>query len=661
MANGAQQQGLPSVASRRGTWDTWQRQIGEVLTDDNGDSFTWTRLPDGTEDWKLTALLQVGDVSAAEPPQDAVADEEDGWVPDWLSGAAGVVKRNAPGLARSAAQGATFGFSDEIGGAVRGAVTPGMSWREGIEKEREALADVPLPLRIPGEIAGGLLTGGALVRGATALPGVGRAIGTGMRGQGRVLPRVLGTKRAEQAARGLATGAVGAAEGALYGAGQGEGSPFDAGRWKGAGQGAGWGGGIGTVLPFIPGIGRLTAPLSGAGPRTLRTGEAIQEGLEGAVPPGIAAPPTPTPMRSTLPDVAAMTPTGAASPVSRRVLGEGSGQTGGLLQALQDRGAEQARVLREGVQEVRDKFYKPLDAKFQRGWDTEIVGDLSRDAREANVELVRLLRDDVLGSDDLGSALRGRPLSNTPHVDPDVIRNLGNVIKSSGRGGEDYADLVEMLGHEEISMLRRNLRSLADNRVPDARIAMDKVDNLMETMFGPEVTRANREFAKASQLKNAGMAGRTQEGVKALTTHPDYAPLFAQNKLRTAGGMREAVAALPNILGREIDPAHVAAVERQLKMGRWHQAMSKPTEKELHTFMRSDEGVAWVKELFKNEGAYTDAARKGLDNALLAIKNNAPNMLDNIATQLYRHAGWVVAAAALAPVASGLLGGNDNR
>ena len=660
MANGAQQQGLPSVASRRGTWDTWQRQIGEVLTDDNGDSFTWTRLPDGTEDWKLTALLQVGDVSAAEPPQDAVADEEDGWVPDWLSGAAGVVKRNAPGLARAAAQGASLGFSDELGGAVRGMVTPGMSWREGIEKEREALADVPLPLRIPGEIAGGLLTGGALVRGATALPGVGRAIGTGMRGQGRVLPRVLGTKRAEQAARGLATGAVGAAEGALYGAGQGEGSPFDAGRWKGAGQGAGWGGGIGTVLPFIPGIGRLTAPLSGAGPRTLRTGEAIQEGLEGAVPPGIAAPPTPTPMRSTLPDVAAMTPTGAASPVSRRVLGEGSGQTGGLLQALQDRGAEQARVLREGVQEVRDKFYKPLDAKFQRGWDTEIVGDLSRDARRANTELVRLLRDDVLGSADLGSALRGRPLSNTPHVDPDVIRDLGNVIRSSGRGGQDYAELVEMLGHEEISMLRRNLRSLADNRVPDARIAMDQVDDLMETMFGPEVRIANRNFARASQLENIHEAGRGH-GLTTVAADSNLGKLFTSDKLRTAGGMREAVENLPKVLGRELDPAHVAAAERQLKMGRFADAMSKPTEKEFHTFIRGDEGVAWVKELFKNEGAYTDAAQAGLDNALLAIRNNAPNMLDNIATQLYRHAGWVVAAAALAPVASGLLGGNDNR
>jgi len=660
MANGAQQQGLPSVASRRGTWDTWQRQIGEVLTDDNGDSWIWTRLPDGTEDWKLTALLQVGGVPPAEPPQDAVADEEGTPVRDFLRGAAGVVKRNAPGLARSAAQGATFGFSDEIGGAVRGAVTPGMSWREGIEKEREALADVPLPLRIPGEIAGGLLTGGALVRGATALPGVGRAIGTGMRGQGRVLPRVLGTKRAEQAARGLATGAVGAAEGALYGAGQGEGSPFDAGRWKGAGQGAGWGGGIGTVLPFIPGIGRLTAPLSGAGPRTLRTGEAIQEGLEGAVPPGIAAPPTPTPMRSTLPDVAAMTPTGAASPVSRTVVGEGRGQTGGLLQALQDRGAEQARTLREGVRRVRDEFYKPLDAKFQRGWDTEIVGEAARDAREANVELVRLLRDDVLGSADLGSALRGRPLSNTPHVDPDVIRDLGNVIKSSGMGGEDYADLVEMLGHEEISMLRRNLRSLADNRVPDARIAMDQVDDLMETMFGPEVRIANSNFARASQLENLHEAGRGH-GLTAVAADSNLGQLFTSDKLRTAGGMREAVENLPRVLGRELDPAHVAAVERQLKMGRWADAMSEPSEKKLHDFMRGDEGRAWVEELFKNNGRYTDAAREGLDNALLAIRNNAPNMLDNIATQLYRHAGWVVAAGIVGSATSGLLGGGDNR
>ena len=45
------------------------RQIGEVLIDDNNDSWTWTRLPNGTEDWKLTSLLQVQveDGPTAEP------------------------------------------------------------------------------------------------------------------------------------------------------------------------------------------------------------------------------------------------------------------------------------------------------------------------------------------------------------------------------------------------------------------------------------------------------------------------------------------------------------------------------------------------------------------------------------------------------------------
>jgi hypothetical protein len=198
---------------------------------------------------------------------------------------------------------------------------------------------------------------------------------------------------------------------------------------------------------------------------------------------------------------------------------------------------------------------------------------------------------------------------------------------------------------------------------------MDKVDDLMETMFGPGVTRANREFAKASQLQNVGMAGRGK-GVKALTTDSNYVPLFEQKELLKAGGMREAVAALPEVLGRELDPTHVAAAERQLKMGRWHQAMSEPSSDKLHKFLRTGEGRAWVEELFKDQTriraeagfkGYTPEARAGLDNALLAIRNNAPNLLDAIARQLYRHAGWLVAAAALAPVASGLLGGNDNR
>jgi len=639
MANGTQQQ---------------QRQIGEVLIDDNGDSFTWTLLPDGTEDWKLTALLQAGGGSTAEPPQSEGVRESRERA-DALSARLSGAARIATDVGRSVAQGATLGFSDEIGGAIRGAVTPDMSWREGIEKEREALADVPAYLRIPGEIAGGLLTGGALVRGATALPGIGRAIGTGMRGQGSVLPRVLGVKRGEQVARGLATGAVGAAEGTIYGAGQAEGSPFDAERWKGAGRGAEWGGVAGGVLPFLPVVGRITAPLSGAGPRTLRTGEAIQEGLEGAVPPGIAAPPTPTPMRPTLPDVAAMTPTGAASPVSRRVVGEGRGQTGGLLQALQDRGAEQARVLREGVQEVRDKFYKPLDAKFQRGWNTEIVGEAASEARRANTELATYLAGNVLGDADLGSALRGRSLAGTAHVDPDVIRDLGDIIEAVAGGG----DLIHMLGHEELSMLRRNLRPLADN-VPGAQRVMDEIETQMGRMFGPEAAIANSKFARASQLENVHGAGRGH-GITAMTADGDLGKLFTSDRLRTAGGMREAVENLPKVLGRELDPAHVAAAERQLKMGRFADAMSKPSEKELHDFMRGDEGRAWVEELFKNNGRYTDAARAGLDNALLAIRNNTPNLVDAIATQLYRHAGWVVAAGVVGSATSGLLGGGDNR
>jgi len=33
--------------------------LGEVRVDRNGNSWTWTRLPDGTEDWELTSLLQI--------------------------------------------------------------------------------------------------------------------------------------------------------------------------------------------------------------------------------------------------------------------------------------------------------------------------------------------------------------------------------------------------------------------------------------------------------------------------------------------------------------------------------------------------------------------------------------------------------------------------
>jgi len=113
-------------------------------------------------------------------------------------------------IVRSVAQGATFGYADEIaarlsqltgvGGQKAGAKT----YEDLVKAERERQAAIPTAVGLPGEIAGGLLTAGGLAKqGLTLLKPVGStSVGTNI---GR-----------------------GAAEGAIYGALAGSGEGTDA-------------------------------------------------------------------------------------------------------------------------------------------------------------------------------------------------------------------------------------------------------------------------------------------------------------------------------------------------------------------------------------------------------------------------------------------------
>ena len=166
-------------------------------------------------------------------------------------------KQFGSGFARTVGQGLTFGFGDEIEGAIRGALGPG-TVREGIDAARQSLGEYRSAhpgTAILGELAGGLVTG---VGGAAALGRTALGAGLGMGRQGAAAARAA---QIADTGGGLLQNArtaskIGAAEGALYGFGAAEGDALE--RTRGAGFGAAAGavaapvvsGALGTVGKF---------------------------------------------------------------------------------------------------------------------------------------------------------------------------------------------------------------------------------------------------------------------------------------------------------------------------------------------------------------------------------------------------------------------------
>ena len=146
-------------------------------------------------------------------------------------------------------QGITFGFGDELRGAVQGGISAaqggdfGATYNQVTDESRNALTNErrvnpwgSVAAEVAGAIPTGMLAGGQLAgRGAT-----------------------LGM-------RALTSGAVGAGQGAAYGFGASEGGMSE--RAKGAGVGAAFGGAVGAAVPLASNA----------------IGQAIQKGQQGAV------------------------------------------------------------------------------------------------------------------------------------------------------------------------------------------------------------------------------------------------------------------------------------------------------------------------------------------------------------------------------------------
>jgi hypothetical protein len=128
---------------------------------------------------------------------------------------------------RSLAQGATFGFADELQAGTEALFGSG-TYEQNLANQQKRNAEIPAGIRLPAEIAGGI---GATV--ATAPITGPAAVASG-------LSRLPGMVR---------NPAIGTLAGALYGAGEAE--PGQ--RMEGAGKGAMLGAGTGTVAPLAVG------------------------------------------------------------------------------------------------------------------------------------------------------------------------------------------------------------------------------------------------------------------------------------------------------------------------------------------------------------------------------------------------------------------------
>jgi hypothetical protein len=684
MANGPEQQNPP--------------EIGDVKIQD-GMELTWIRLEDGTEEWKPTILVERdGDLSPSEVEEEV---EETHPVTalyrDIIPGAA---KDYGLPFARSAAQG-VFGLSDELRGAGKALVTAmpfgrpigeaGEAYREGKQAELQALEDVPLPLRVGGELTGAVLSGSAALKAISSIPRAGRAIQAAMQGRGKLLG-------SEKLARGTATGAAGGAEGLLYGAGTAEGTedlPFSEAMKKRmeVAEGMGlWGAGAGAALPFIPVLGRITKPLTGDAPPHGRMGEVLQEGVEKSM--GVRA----SPLRPTVAaDVTAVTKHGAKNPLSASILGiEGSGQVGGLLTNLQNRGKQNARKLEQGLEEVREKFFKPLENTFVNDWNpairtkgvtgTAAKAKIVTDLRKTNDDAITFLIDEIQNNKDLVSALRGRSLSGTENVDPDIIQNLGEYIRGRSKlikraaqnrevlasrhhstAEKDVATKAlkniekalktsRMLGYEELSMLRRNLKPLRKD-VPGAENAVNQLDRFMIDLFGDEVETATALWARRSQVDDIFNVSRGTRNISTLTDNKKIQQLFKPEKLESPGGLREAVEKIPDIVRGQKSAEHIIAMERELKLGILANKMANLKNFEEFLIKDMKDGGFWVKELFKTGGNLGDDAGRAFLQTRDAIRRNLPNFVDTMAQFLYRHAGWMTAAAVVGGLSGGLIGG----
>lgn len=456
------------------------------------------------------------------------------------------------GFARTAAQGATFGLSDELAGlaaALPGGKTPEEA-RAGARQNLAQYREDHPGMAIGAEMLGGLATG-LLVPGGAA-----RAIPT--------LGRGLRSARAGQ--RALAAGGLGAAEGALYGAGQADEGGRLGGAVKGGLAGLLLGGGIGAAMPAPTGwVGGGRAPTRGG-----QAVEAVDAARGG---------PRRAPARAPRPDPAdiPVTPIGqqGASPGllgrARQGVGEAMSRarqavadkiptpptelqrlttvnTEGLLRpsAWGAEATEQALrpVTRAGSQRLGQlddahraaaQAFDDLDNTFQAGWSGKNRPGMSKAQLDAaNRDVVRLVQEisEHPEARDVLSRAAG------PFRDMTSIDNIRTVVRNAD-GTLRNPQSVKRLGHREVKALWQNLRTMSGD-VAEADVFFTKFDGAYRRLFGEGTDAATSGYKKAIQDLDAFRMGRGS--VRNLAGRKMRRPeLFNRGALQTPDGLRIAI------------------------------------------------------------------------------------------------------------------------
>jgi len=475
------------------------------------------------------------------------------------------------GFARTAAQGATFGLSDELAGLVAnlpGGKTPEEARTGARQNLAQYRSDHP-GMAIGAEVLGGLASG-------LFVPG----------GAARVLPTLgRGLRSARTGQRALAASGLGAAEGALYGAGSAdEGGRLGgavkmglAGGLLGAGIGAatpkytGWaGGGLAPTrggqalesvqaarggprraparaprpdpadIPVTP-IGQQGAPPSLLGRAQQKVGERVRQAVQL---------PQPSPVRQAV--IGAARKAGQAG---QAAAGSRAGQIGGLLRppipglrpsAWGAEATEQALrpVTRAGSRrlgeldtalEAASGTFKKLDTSFPTGWGDKARPKMGADRLNAlNQEAVDVVQE-ISKHSQVKTALSS---AQGTFKDMTSIGKLRNAVKFKN-GKLRPVKSVPRLAHKEVKALWQNLRHMS-GEVEEADILFDKLDDVYRRLYGKGTDRATKGYKAAIQDVDAYLMG--SGSVKNLAGRRMGRPqLFNKGALQTPDGLRIAI------------------------------------------------------------------------------------------------------------------------
>ena len=538
-------------------------------------------------------LAIIGESAASEPR--ALDGSSEPRAPDGSEEQSGLA-----GFARTAAQGATFGLSDELAGLVA-RLPGGKTSEEATAAARQNLAQYRKAhpgMAIGAEVLGGLATG-------LLVPG----------GAARIIPTLgRGLRSARVGQRALSASGLGAAEGALYGAGSADEGGRIGGAVKGALAGGLLGGGIGAVMPASVGrVGGGRAPTAGGqaleavqaargGPRRAPARAPMPDPTDipvtpigqGAAPPSLLgraqrgaaqsrvgqavgrrvgqARQVATQARGGLGEAA----TGAREAIAQSGMGQRVGQAlqtpagqvvargaqrvgqagqdvGGLLQPLRPGmrawGAEATERALQPITRAGSRRLTQLDnahkaaARAFRNLDDKFQRGWSGKNRPgmSKAQLDAANRDVVRLVQDISEHPKAKKVLNRasgPFRDMTSIDNIRTIVRNAD-GTLKNPQSVRRLAHKEVKALWQNLRTMSGD-IAEADVFFTKLDDAYRKLFGSGTNKATSGYKTSIQDLDSYSMGKG--GPKNLAGRKMKRPeLFRRKALRSPDGLRIAI------------------------------------------------------------------------------------------------------------------------